>query len=219
MVEDNRETRRPVPAGAGMPIGPTFSIPIGRANDQLRAMLAIVDAVHSDGVLPATRVVRRMLPPGEHGAYEPRTGEIIISLAAPDPALTLIHEIGHILDRFGLGQSGMFASPLDPVMATWRTTIATTRAVATLDHLLTADLSPGTIRHVAYIRRYDELWARSYTQYVVGRGRALLATEFLDRQRARLSQPTTMPYYWHDHDFAAVAGAIDDLFRRLGWIR
>ena len=217
MSDGDEVARRLVPAGT--PIGPALAIPIGRANDVLRDVLFAIDAVHGDGRLPPIRVVRRVLPPGEEGFYEPSIGEIVVSRSASAPALTLLHEIGHVLDRHGLGDGDILGSSGDTVLSSWRSSVDATWSIAALDRLIGTQPSSRFVAHLAYLRQYDELWARSYTQYVVSRRDRSPLVDALHRRRRRAIGRVNVPYYWGAEDFRPVAHAIDDAFRRRGWIQ
>lgn len=74
-----------------------------------------------------------------------------------------------------------------------------------------------------YVIGQDELWARSYAQYIAVRsGDAELMAELRRKQAtmaARWNDPNhpEMPTQWTDDDFEPIARAIDDLFVSLGW--
>ena len=67
------------------------------------------------------------------------------------------------------------------------------------------------------VYRPDELWARSYAQYVVSRsGRSDLAAGIADLRMATHDE-YALPLQWGDEEFDAIAAEIELLFRRLGW--
>jgi hypothetical protein len=73
--------------------------------------------------------------------------------------------------------------------------------------------------YVTFMLRAQEMWARSYAQYIATRsGDPILRAQlFLERERL-----AGMPYYpeqWDDDDFAPIAEAIDELLNAKGWRR
>lgn len=69
----------------------------------------------------------------------------------------------------------------------------------------------------------EELWARSYAQFVVTMSGLERLRASLDALRRRESGDVALgavyfPRQWDDDDFVEIGNAIEDLFRRLGWI-
>jgi hypothetical protein len=96
--------------------------------------------------------------------------------------------------------------------------ILASRSVVELQRLRDGAPTGPLFRHLTYTLQLDELWERSYAQYIVVRsGDAGLRAE-LDERRQLHGSPA-VPYLWEDDDFGPVAAEIDRLFRRLGWIR
>src|SRR5262245_6534310 len=98
----------------GTAISRSVQVPAGRAFDPVRRALEAIDSVHGDGVLPLLPVIRTR-GRVQVGAYEwnEYTGEVLrlsFSSAGTHPELSVIHEIGHFLDRQALGQAGTYAS-------------------------------------------------------------------------------------------------------------
>jgi hypothetical protein len=192
----------------------------------IQATIAVVDRVHHDGQLPLIPVTWRSLAPGTFGAYDTRTfGEvevpsrIVLDPMAPRPRLTLLYEIGHFLDHQALGDRNVFASVGHSNLDEWRGVVRETRAVQRLSFLQRSDPAPSLRRHIQdYANTYVELWERSYAQYVAGRSADPALRPELDEARQRRPRGEYLPYHWDGDDFAPVATAIDDVFRRLGWI-
>jgi hypothetical protein len=138
---------------------------------------------------------------------------------ARQPALTLLHEIGHCLDHLGLGQAAAFASEADPLLDGWRAAITSSPAFGDLVRLSRVTTEPGLIDALRYLMTWPEFWARSYAQYVVSRDTGVQLTAELDARRQRAPWRVYIPRQWEDHEFSPIASAIDDLFGGMGWIQ
>lgn len=195
-----------------------FPVPIGNVNDTLRSALGAIDSVHLDGVLPRTPVVRRPLSPGQNGYYDPDREEIVVSRFAAAPALTFLHEVGHVIDLHGLGRTGIAASATSPELGVWRDAMSRTQAVAELERLAREALSSSLRGHLLYLRQYEELWARSYAQHIVVSGGDLALGALMSDVRIRRRNRLYVPYYWDDDDFESVNDSLYDLWRGRRWI-
>ena len=160
--EDGSPTRR---RPAGIPVSQALLVPAGPEGDPIREVVAAVDRAHGDGRLPPIVVSRRRLPPGFEGLYKPSPPyAIVVGVQARQPALTLLHEIGHCLDHLGLGQAAAFASEADPSLNVWRTAITSSPALDKLVQLSRATTEPGLVDALRYLMTWPEFWARSYAQ-------------------------------------------------------
>jgi hypothetical protein len=63
----------------------------------------------------------------------------------------------------------------------------------------------------------DELWARSYAQYVAIRSGSRTLTSSLNSLRKHEPGRVYYPLQWEDADFDGIDEAIEELFRRIGW--
>jgi hypothetical protein len=60
--------------------------------------------------------------------------------------------------------------------------------------------------------RLDELWARSYAQFVARRSGSSALQASLDGLRQRPSDAVYYPLQWDDDDFVEIDRAIEELF-------
>jgi len=91
--------------------------------------------------------------------------------------------------------------------------------VAVIDHdngLL--ETRPIDVPYVEYLMKYNELWARSYVQFIVLRSGSQLLRTDLDARRVGPQEMVYIPRFWEDEDFEPIARTIESLFRRLKWI-
>lgn len=77
-------------------------------------------------------------------------------------------------------------------------------------------LSPSWI---TYALRDNELWARSYAQYIAVRsGDAAMLAELRKEQAETRAAHVPIPTQWEDDDFEPIAKAMDAIFTQLGWL-
>jgi len=197
--------------------------PIAR---ELRHAVAISDRLHTCPRLPdvPVEITHSRL---EEGAYHSlsrpnRPVKIEVSLNAHAPALTILHEIGHLLDHMVLSplkqQFGSeYDSNFEQLWHVWRTSHIN-RKLETLLHRKRSTLSPAQRRYLRYQLLPSELWARTYTQWVVVRSDDIL----LVSQFRTLQIPETpdlahrRSFFWDGQDRDRIINAADDLFSRAG---
>jgi hypothetical protein len=215
----------------GIPISSRIVVPSGASFDPVRRALAAIDAVHGDGDLPRLPVVRTR-GTMEVGAYEwsDRTGaplRLRFSGIGDHPELTVVHEIGHLLDHQALGQPGTFASErggAQSVMEAIRLSAASRtlvllrrRRIVILEERGRRVVEPVKQSLVAYYMQPREQFARAYAQYVSRLARADDLTEqLLELRRSRAGSMYHLQ--WTDADFEPISMAFDKLFRRRRWV-
>jgi hypothetical protein len=159
-----------------------------------------------------------------------RPRRIRLNAGATRPELNFLHELGHYIEGFAIpGHKKMGRDwGRDPDLAAWKAAVEGSKAWKALDSLVGVDDvrgrkdgRAGRIRvkqdEVAYLLRWDELWARAYAQYVAVRsGDAVLRAQ-LEAARDRRVHGIYFHRQWDEADFEPIAAAIDELFRRLKW--
>jgi len=224
------------PAGGPAPVSGALAVERGPHDKPLRDALAAVDAVHADGGLPRIPIRRLALSRKLHGHFRHRLGgpplDIGVHPAARYPALTAVHEIGHFLDYSGLGEAGGFGSVAGDLLGPWRAAVRESAAVQRLGQLWRftrsrAQETPAAgdgvryaveQRYVEYLLQNEELWARSYAQFIAVRSGHPVLREQLGRLRQR---PARRLYYggqWDDADFLPIMAEIEAAFRQKGWM-
>jgi hypothetical protein len=215
---------------AGISVGRALRIQTGILNDDLRYAVAAIDKVHGVGDLPS--VPMRIVPylPDHRGrrrdgVFVYRRADpslpfmasiILIRSDAPHGQLVAIHEIGHYLDLCGLPGPG-FSSADDPALAEWRQAVMDSRAYHELE-ALTGSPRAGVADRAYDLTVLEELWARSYAQFVATRSGSVQMQRAVAALRCRTPPGLYYPRQWDDDDFAAIEAAMDALFRGLGWI-
>jgi hypothetical protein len=213
--------------------------------DALSQVLEAIDAVHlvPDSMPNIPVQTERSLDASGAYIYDD-TGEanaICIWALAARPCVTLTHEIGHFIDHKGLG--GALPGPLTGlpaerrklprnvcvVLDDWDRAVWDSEGV---QHLIALWQDPfvrirdGSVIDVStqidfgYLLRTEELWARSYVQYVATKSaNPMLASELSELVDSRERAMVSITQQWTHADFRAIMTALDHLFGELGWLR
>ena len=211
----------------------------GDVGREIRGAIATIDGVHGDGKLPSIPVFGRTTDAENTGefAFDTTTGKaahIGISPAGERQRLTFIHETGHFIDGFGIPRSDGKEGPgrsysTDPAMKEWWKAVQKSDAVKTLKGLrgksvidiTMPDGKPARLKlkggAVDYLLRNDELWARSYAQYVATRSSDTTLRKELGDSLGGFEHPY-IPRQWNHQDFEPIAAEFDRLFTKLGWL-
>jgi hypothetical protein len=78
------------------------------------------------------------------------------------------------------------------------------------------DVDPG---YVQYLLRPEELFARSYAQFVAVSSRDIRLLAQVGRLQNRRGNEIGYNVQWEDDDFEPLAQALETLFWRLGWLK
>jgi hypothetical protein len=249
----------------GPMVSAALKLPAGKKWDWARKAMAGLDRVHSDGVLDDLPL-KASSAQTYLGAYSFRFNKgksIALSGRAlqQHPYNTLYHETGHWLDHLAVKDPNAapkdkvlakyrFTTQLtgkgrDPLVAEWHEAVSNSPTIRTLGRwALRTEGSPMGIDtgHLRYLLRSDEVWARSYAQYVAlrsGDANALAELRMMQKGVKRATEggitaDTRMntkplgpvepdpdswdyPIVWQDDEFEPIAAAFDRLFEKLGW--
>ena len=201
-----------------------------RLRGKIAAAFRAIDGLHTIPTGAGRIPIRYTNAVNERGAFQYATDDgrplgILISERGEHPALTTAHEVGHYLDRHALpialgGEPGRWATHTPTVtLDAWATAVFHSAAVGdmlartTPTHPLSRSDS-AVQANLSYNLRVEELWARSYAQWVATRADTALL--MADLQRARVGE-RRFAAYWRDDDFVPIATAIDALFDGFGW--
>jgi hypothetical protein len=191
---------------------------------QLDATLASIDAVHGDGPLPKVPI-KATNGSNRWGSVRYSNGKIIdvtVSTQSTMPRMTLVHEIGHVID-----DAVAFRPATHPEYAAWQNAYQRSQAMARMRSLdkgytqielndrMGVHHRPADKKFTSYLLQENEIWARSYAQYIATSSNdpAMLA-ELRKEQSLSL---TEYPRQWQDEDFKPIAEAMDAIFKSLGW--
>jgi hypothetical protein len=195
-----------------IPMSSTLQLPTGTwAQDVAKTVLTAIDDTHSVGILPKTRLKTEATLAFD-AAYSIDSSVIGLSTFAPQPELSMLHEIGHLIDNQAIGDIDIFASKSHLLLAEWRKAIANSAATKALNDLrgiIAAD-------RLTYYLDTHEQWARSYTQYITQQSNNPILSKQL-RERLADDDLAGRHSQWQDSDFTPIMTAINNLFVQLGW--
>jgi len=203
-----------------------LELPVSRLSPILRNTISIVDSVHRFSAVPSFPVVitRRR---GENGAYIYRTRPsrpeaIEISAHGDHIQLTLLHELGHLLDHMTLnpikrGFASQFDSTFDPLIRWW----AEDRLVNDLSEMLRRYGRMETSWACRRLREEldpMELWARTYAQWVTVRsGDQELAQKLGElRLKGEYFAGRWCTLHWEEAEFGGIIPMVDRLMEEAG---
>jgi len=185
---------------------------------QLRHVVSVVDLLHGFPRLPTIPLLltksRR-----EGGGYIFRTRpsvpiSINISVYADSPLITLLHEIGHLLDHLALNPIKQgFGSEHDTLFEPLRDFWATSRKIRRLnpDRRGKEGRNPKMRSFLRYQLEVTEIWARTYLQWVVAKSDDLLLQVCHDQVAANSPE-----IYWDVEEMNAMIPLVDQLFSEAG---
>jgi hypothetical protein len=205
------------PGDGRAPAGRSLRNVLGRSGDAgvdnaVDAALKAVARVHGDGPLPGLPVDAVTRLPGSRqaefvwlrapGGTPSSPSRVMIVATSRIKDLSVVHEIGHYLDLFALGD------PERPL----RSRPAAARLMAAIrgseDARQLREVSVGADPFSSD----GELFARAYAQYVATRGgNSRLLKQLQEAQRIRT------PNQWPASQFELIADAFDELFAELRW--
>jgi hypothetical protein len=185
---------------------------------QFRHVMSVVDQLHAFPRLPTIPVLltknRR-----EGGAYISRMRppiplSINISVNTDSPALTLLHEVGHLLDHLALNPIKQgFGSEHDPLFDPLRNFWAANKSIRCLTKIVTgrSAINPKRRSYLRYQLQVEEIWARTYLQWVVAKSDDLLLRVFFDKVLAHSAE-----LYWETVEMKGIMPLVDRLFSEAG---
>ena len=179
--------------------------------------LGAVDQIHPNLGLPTIRIVlsRKSEPFFQDVCYRVKergkAGEILLPASPLIRRIPLLHGIGHLIAHTVLG-NGSFLSlksseELSPSVRVWRDVIWNTAAYSKYRERMW-ELSRGGSAselgiQLAHLGNVDELWARSYSQFIALHTSNSGITNEFEATRKQLPY-----YYWESEDFESVDTAM-----------
>lgn len=215
---------------AGIPVSDRLRVapgPQSQVGKSARKAIAAIDAVHHDGDLneiPLSQDASR-----KHNGQYTFSGlgndNIKISTYGDHKELTTAHEIGHWLDYRGFGDrpgsTAKLAGRADstPGWQAWAHAVSDSPQVRELMRMRQDPKEPNR-RYLTYALTPEELWARSYAQYIAHRSGD---PQMLDQVEKIVTTDTASigrivsHTQWRESDFAPIEAAIDEILREKGW--
>ena len=185
----------------------------------LQSVLDAIDTVHTDGALRRIYVLRDTLSASVGGFYDEiaRPPRITVARQTLNADLSFLHEIGHLIDHQGLDEAGEYTSIHSPLLKNWRNAVHQSPSIIEIERMR-PDASLAARRAFDYLLIDHEIFARCYAQYIAFKSQhpglvACLRDDFINH-----SLPMRRIRQWQEEEFVPITEAIDNVFKRLGWI-
>ena len=216
---------RPRPKSASLTkVSKAVRVPSHPLARRLRQFLETVDAVHTATNLKPVAV--EMNPLVQGAVFDAYTGTgpytIYLNPHGSHVELSLIHEVGHFLEwqcipKSGFGQRS-FKSDL--FFAAWLQAVRESQNVNRLLDLRDAEAEESSVQKTAsYLLDEQELWARSYSQYVAVKMLSPALLQQIAAENKTITGKIQFNPYWDAADFHAVRSEMDKIFQALGWVK
>ncbi len=197
-------------------------LPSHLLSTRLRRILGVIDSIHIANNLKQVPVVMDSRVRGAVFEAYTATGPYTIHLN-PDgnhPELSLVHEIGHFLEWQAVPKAapGQRSLKDDSFFVQWLEVVRATENFGRLHDLRESQEEAGPIHQAAnYLLDEQELWARSYSQYVAVKKQVPMLLQQIGAENKILTGTILLRPYWKNSDFLPVQAAIDSIFQALGW--
>jgi hypothetical protein len=183
------------------------------------ATLSLISDIHDDGVLPIDmRVIESNRMGGVRGEYSLDDRTLRISTKTPHPDITLIHELGHFIDRETSIFGGTnWASETQKSHKPWFSAVKKTAPYKQLKSYTETNpswITPSLRRHYLYLFQPKEFWARSYQQFIANRSNHPGLKEQLELAR----RGTQGLSFWTPAEFVAIDLEMEKLFKSIKWM-
>ncbi len=200
------------------------TVKAGANRAEIERVAKILDSLHVTSDMARIDVITDA-GPGNQGRFQrgmyKQPESIGVIEGANHPGQTFAHEFGHFVEMFGIpghesGERNWDGKFRNKILDEWHEAIQGSQAFKNLDALYgQKDINDKVLE---YLLRYDELWARSYSQWVATRSGDSALMQGIDYYRSQTGQ-LGANRQWSDEDFRPIAAAIDNLFRTLKWLR
>lgn len=172
---------------------------------------------------------------GEYQSLGGSPVKLTIKNDGAHPTMTMLHEVGHMIDHTAFGRHVVWATERNPVVEGMDELVAAFDRSAGVGHLRKVqqdgrgqalwqnewrdvDLSEQTRKYVDYLLEPSEVFARAFSQWMANRARRTEAPDELrlDLEAAPREGYVNLPRQWEPDDFAEIDRAMTELFRRNG---
>ncbi len=144
--------------------------------------------------------------------------EFRLTTKGPHPRMTMMHEMGHYLDHHGIGTKGQFESSSGKQAKTVMAKLKKSNAYEKLTKDRQQYLRKGNkemVRHLDYLMEDEELFARSYSQYIASKS----SDRTIKNELQQMQKDTFLSTQWSDEDYKPIMDEMDKMFSDLGWAR
>jgi hypothetical protein len=202
---------------------------IGKSDSQWRArQLRVFDHLAGLHALPdllthnchyLTVLAEEQTNPHTGYPTQGQASELLIEVRRDVPEWVTIHELGHWLD-FHLGAAGRRSNPSHdltaghPALKQWREAVYSSPLVKQVKARLKEPIDQTERKYLEYIASARELWARSYTQWALGKDPQLAGQIELYNDMTEGHGHGRIAH-WSAHEFAPIGIAVEIALSQL----
>ena len=169
----------------------------------------------------------RRLHQCNHQDKKTRVVSMEINRAADHPHMTIAHETGHVLDYAGIPRTAdQLGSQRDfrkeELFKDFIKAVDESESIKTLrarEFEEKFGKYPLDQHHMAYLLQDHEIWARAYSQWIALKSGDLDMFAELEHSTDSEEARRFIAPQWTTEDFRPIAAALDNIFRKLGWLK
>lgn len=217
--QNNSKERKLKPNGTPVSNALDVRVTNKALKEDVKHAITTINVVHGDGELMKTPIFGRAPDGGALGCFTRyiKAGNVVqtdikIARFGEHRCMTAVHEIGHLIDAFGLGNGVTTGveSATQPEIKRWLDTVINTQSYQRLSRIQDP--------HSVYLQKPKELWARCYAQYIARKSKDPILKEELDKM---INCEYNKIYHaqWADEEFSEIMAAMDQIFISKGWLK
>ncbi len=197
-------------------------LPKHSLSDRLGKVLKAIDTVQFPKNLKIMHVVMDSQVQGGEFIFYANRGpyEIRINPNGSHPELSLLHEVGHYLEWQSIPkiQNTYREFQMDPLFKAWNEAVYASPTRKHLSKVL-ENHQEGTQASIdiGYFLRTDELWTRSYSQYIARKTEMSVLFQQIAAENKVVTGNIRYKPYWSWEEFSPIENAMDVIFAEAGW--
>ncbi|MGI4789380.1 MAG: hypothetical protein ACRYFS_11095 [Janthinobacterium lividum] len=184
----------------------------------------MIDDIHTASNLKPVAVVMNALVSG--GVFDAHTGTgpytIYLNPNGSHPELSLLHEVGHYIEWQAIPKAslGLRNFKKDALFSRWLNVVGASQNIGRLFGLRDDEIEGSSAyQMINYLLDTQELWARSYSQYVAAKKQVPVLLQQIASENKVVTGNIQLKTYWSIRDFLSIQIAIDAIFQTSGWLK
>jgi len=188
-------------------------VPDARTARVVKAVAGAIDATH---LFPVD--VQLTVSIGSRSVFYPGERTIVLAERGRHQHLSLLHELGHFIDRYTSPPGSYSSAIARPQWRSWREAVEESEEIYRLVIDAQKTQHRDTRRAALYNLEPDEIWARCYAQYIATVSGDVRLRRELKAFSLELSRDGDfLTRQWSDESFVPIRETMDEIFEELGW--
>jgi hypothetical protein len=191
-----------------------------RVRDAVQRSLTAIERVHRFPPIaqPIPILLDAELPVAGRYIAEPDNERVLIRSESLGLTTTILHEIGHVFDRYATGGGALLTDDLPTTLEPWWRAVSSSNAYERVRQTMLEHPRVMFKVQASYLLRPSELFARCYAQYLTAKSEDVLLADDLTVYPGMESAAVILPWRWTDADFADIFDALDRFMEAEGWL-